>query len=174
MTRASQQPPSKDVGPIPPDPDRGRGRLIPALLVSVALVVAGYFVGGRGGGPATGSEPVVTVVVEEPTVERVLDLEPVNVNLADGRYLRVGISMGIAHSEDESLDAAATGGEESITTEPVAPAADLVLATFAGRSFEELASAAGREKARSALRDGLQELYGDEVLTVFFTEFVMQ
>lgn len=151
----------------------GKGRIVPVAMMSVAIAVAGYFVGG-GASSSSSTSPVETVVVvtTEPVVERVVTLDPVNVNLADGRYLRVGIAMGIAHSEDELLEAAA--GAETATTEPAAPAADLVLSTFAGKTFEQLASAAGRDEARAAIQDGLREFYGEEVIAVFFTEFVMQ
>ena len=62
----------------------------------------------------------------------------------------------------------------TVTTEPTAPAADLVLSTFAGKTIEELSTLEGRVAARDHLHEGLKEFYGEEVLTVFFTEFVMQ
>jgi flagellar protein FliL len=155
---------------------RGGGKLVPAAMISLAMVAAGYFVGGRGGStPPAVAETVVTVA-EEPQVESIIDLEPVNVNLAGGHYLRVAISIGMTASHEESADAEAAGhGEtETATTEPTAPAADLVLSTFAGKTIEELSTLEGRIAARDELHEGLKEFYGEEVLTVFFTEFVMQ
>jgi flagellar FliL protein len=154
----------------------GGGKMMPAAMISIALVAAGYFVGGRGGGTAPAVAVTATTVPHEPTVETVVDLEPVNVNLADGHYLRVAISIGMGASHDA---AAAEGGshgaaEEPATTEPTAPAADLVLSTFSGKTVDELSTLDGRISARDHLLEGLKEFYGEEVITVFFTEFVMQ
>lgn len=154
----------------------GGGKMMPAAMVSIALVAAGYFVGGRGGGSsATTVTSVVATVEEEPEIEHIIDLDPINVNLADGHYLRIAISIGMAASEDaEEESGGGHGGGETETTEPTAPAADLVLSTFSGKTIEELSSLEGRIHAREALHEGLTEFYGEEVVTVFFTEFVMQ
>jgi flagellar FliL protein len=155
----------------------GGGKMMPAAMISIALVAAGYFVGGRGGGTAPAAALTATTVAHEPTVDTVVDLDAVNVNLADGHYLRVAISIGMAGAHDDAA-AADSGGHgaatETVTTEPTAPAADLVLSTFAGKTMEELSSLEGRIAARDHLLEGLKEFYGEEVITVFFTEFVMQ
>ncbi len=155
----------------------GGSKLMPAAMISIALVAAGYFVGGRGGSPAPAAEAPTTTVHEEPQVETVVDLEPVNVNLAGGHYLRVAISIGMAAHHEESGEASAGGhggDAETATTEPTAPAADLVLSTFAGKTIDELSTLEGRIAARDHLHEGLKEFYGEDVVTVFFTEFVMQ
>lgn len=157
---------------------KGGGKMMPAAMISIVLVAAGYFVGGRGGGgtATTTVTSVVTVEEAEPEVETIIDLEPMNVNLADGHYLRIVISIGMAAEEhaaeaDSGGHAAETGTD---TTEPTVPAADLAPSTFAGKSMTELQTLEGRIHAREALQEGLKEFYGEGVLTVFFTEFVMQ
>jgi flagellar FliL protein len=154
----------------------GGGKMMPAAMISIALIAAGYFVGGRSGSAAPAAEPAVSLVeAAEPEVETIIGLEPVNVNLADGHYLRVAISIGLtaeAHSEDATAEA--TAETAPATTAPRAPAADLVLSTFAGKTIEELSTLEGRVAARDHLQEGLKEFYGEQVLTVFFTEFVMQ
>ena len=113
----------------------------------------------------------------EPEVDTRIDDAPLNSQQAAGHYLRIEISIGMAAAHEEaSGDAAAAHGatEETATTEPTAPAADLVLSTFAGKTIEELSTLEGRVAARDHLQEGLKEFYGEEVLTVFFTEFVMQ
>jgi flagellar protein FliL len=158
----------------------GGGKMMPAAMISIALVAAGYFVGGRGGGDAatTTVTSIVEVEKEEPHVGDIIDLEPVNVNLAGGHYLRVAISIGMAAHEEETAEGGDSGHgakeEKTVTTEPTAPAADLVLSTFSGKTVEELSTLEGRIQARESLHEGLKEFYGEEVLTVFFTEFVMQ
>jgi flagellar protein FliL len=158
----------------------GGGKMMPAAMISIALVAAGYFVGGRGGGEVatTTVTSIVEVQKEEPHVDHIIDLEAVNVNLAGGHYLRVAISIGMAAKEakEEGGDSGhgAKDKDKTVTTEPTAPAADLVLSTFSGKTVEELSTLEGRIHAREVLHEGLKEFYGEEVLTVFFTEFVMQ
>ncbi|HWL43409.1 MAG TPA: flagellar basal body-associated FliL family protein [Ilumatobacter sp.] len=169
-------------GPEPPAstaaPPRGKSRAIIAGVLCVGLAAGGYVMGGRvaGGEPAAASEPVH---VPEPTIGEIVDLAPVNVNLADGHYLRIAVSLGLSDAHASDAPAADDGHGNPVEAEgsrfPTAPAADLVLSTFAGRKMDQLAAADGREQARQDLLDGIHDYYGDEeVLTVFFTEFVMQ
>lgn len=169
-------------GPEPPVPEpakKGKGRAIIAGVLCVALAGGGYFMGGRGGGAAPAAA-VESLPEPEPTVGEIVDLEPVNVNLADGHYLRIAVSLGLV--EEHADGAADAGGGHGAATEetgessfPTAPAADLVLSTFAGRKIDQLADHGGREAARHDLLEGIHEYYGEEeVLTVYFTEFVMQ
>jgi flagellar FliL protein len=147
------------------------GKMMPAVMISLALVAAGYFVGGRG----SSSPPAVEAAAEEeaePEVDHILDLDPINVNLADGHYLRVAISIGMAAGEESSSGGHGGGTEEEGPS--TAPAADFVLSTFSGKSIEELSTLDGRISAREHLEEDLREYYGEEVVTVFFTEFVMQ
>lgn len=106
-----------------------------------------------------------------------------NVNLADGHYLRVAVSLGLVdHLAEGEQAAAESDGSHGAATEeteqssfPTAPAADLVLSTFAGREVDQLSDPGGREAARHDLLERIHEYYGEEqVLTVYFTEFVMQ
>jgi flagellar FliL protein len=146
----------------------GGMKLVPVIVLSLALVTAGYFVGGRGGGAAPAAEAAVPTTVPEPVVDHIVDLEAINVNLSDGHYLRVAVSLGLAAAE-------AGGGEGAEAEFPTAPAADFVLGTFSGRSVDELSTLDGRAAARQELEQQLQEYYGEEELvTIFFTEFVMQ
>jgi len=88
----------------------GGGKMMPAAMISLALVAAGYFVGGRGGGAAPAAEAtVITVIAPEPEVETIIDLEPININLADGHYLRIAISIGMAAAHEEASGEAAAG-----------------------------------------------------------------
>jgi flagellar protein FliL len=160
---------------------KGRGgKMMPAAMISIALVAAGYFVGGRGGSAPAAEAAPATTVAHEPEVETIVDLEAVNVNLADGHYLRVAISIGMAAHHGEEGEAKGGGhgkaGAAPTTepTAPTAPAADLVLSTFSGKTMAELSTLDGRVAAREHLLEELKEFYGEDVITVFFTEFVMQ
>jgi flagellar FliL protein len=150
--------------------------------ICAALAAGGFFIGGKMGGGAAPATATEALPEPEPTVGEIVDLTPVNVNLADGHYLRISVSLGLLAHEGEEAAAEESGGHGAPTETaeegsdfPTAPAADLVLSTFAGRNMEELAGSAGREAARQDLLEGIHHYYGEEeVLTVFFTEFVMQ
>jgi len=92
--------------------------------------------------------------------------DAVNVNLADGHYLRVAISLGLSADIDF--------GHDSPDDFPVAAASDVLLHTFSGRTIAELSSTEGREAARHELEEGLAEHYGEDIVSVNYTEFVMQ
>ena len=158
----------------------GGGKMMPAAMISLALVAAGYFVGGRGGGAAPAAEAtVITVIAPEPEVETIVDLEPININLADGHYLRVAISIGMAAPHEESGECGG-GGRPTEKRPPPRPPSPPRLppiscsARSPARRSRELSTLEGRVAARDHLQEGLKEFYGEEVLTVFFTEFVMQ
>ena len=166
------------------EPKRGKGRLLMMVGLCVAMVGGGYVLGGRGGGAAAGGATETTVAGEHatdgeaaiesdgeactPTTEphelgHVVDLEPMNVNLADGHYLRVAVSLELAH------DVELHEGEF-----PTAPAADVVVSTLSGRTVLELSSPEGRESVKTELNEAVVELYHGQVHAVFLTEFVMQ
>lgn len=165
----------------------GLSRMIMVGIMSVSIAAAGYFIGGGGGETAPEAAAPTTEPLEEeehePEIYKIVDLEPVNVNLTDAHYLRVAISLGIAeekHDDEEESDGHGGGhGKAAAPAEdppfPTAPAADLLLTTFAEKSMAELSEPSGRTSARKELEHHLKEYYGEEVLvSVFITEFVMQ
>lgn len=166
-----------------PDNDEASGggskKLIVSAVLCVALLGVGYFLGGMMGGgaaeetaaPAAGeadAEAAVEAAAETHEVGAVVDLEAININLAENHYLRIAVSLGL--HPDVKLDDGHGGGGGIHT----APAADLVLTTFSGRDIAELATPEGREEVRTELLEHLAEHYHGDVVSVYFTEFVMQ
>ncbi len=89
----------------------------------------------------------------------VVVLEPVQINLAEAHYLRIGVALQLvegAHEVDGSL------------------ALDAVIELFSGRRTEELTKPAGRKKLKKELTHVLEEGYHGDVMGVYFTEFVTQ
>jgi flagellar FliL protein len=163
------------------DDSGGKGRLIVTAVLCIGLAGAGFVLGGRlasgGDAEAASTEAEAEVAPEdlEPVVGGIVGLDPVNVNLADGHYLRIAIA--IALSEDYVHTVSGGGGHGAAATEipfETAPASDLVLGTFSGRDMTELATNEGRETARQDLLHGLENYYGEDIVTVYLTEFVMQ
>jgi flagellar FliL protein len=165
------------------DADTGEKKKSPVkkilpIVLCLALAGGGYFMGGGGGSaePAT-TEPEEVKPYEE--IHEIVSLDPVNVNLADGHYLRVAVALGLGADEHDDGavakdDGHGGGTDEDAPSIETAPASDLVLRTFSGLDIAELQSPAGRESAREQLHEQLNKFYGDKIHTVLFTEFVMQ
>ena len=155
-------------------PVKSGGLLRTVVIVFLLIGIAGigYVVGGRGSGaPAvspdgTDAAAAAAGEIEAETPEKgpVIELEAVNINLAEGHYLRIAVALGLSAEvelkEPEEFDKAA--------------ASDVVLSTFSGMAMADLTAAPGRELAREHLLEALTPHYGDEVVHVYFTEFVMQ
>ena len=154
-------------------------------LASVALCVGlaggGYMLGGRSASasPSDETAPTTTTIPSEdgcatPADEGahgvVVDLPSMSINLADGHYLRIAISLGLCHGVGESAEGAAEEGPAIVT----APAQDIVVEALSGASMEGLATEAGRTEAKESLTEHIREAYPAVVAEVFFVEFVMQ
>lgn len=163
----------------PADSGKGSKRLLPAAALCIVLLGGGYFVGTMTAGGSSGAP--VAEATDGPTDEaaeaeheekaelgHLEALDAVNVNLQDGHFLRVAVTLELGEYD-------AGGGHGKDAAEfPTAPAADLVLTTFSGRTMAELGTAEGRELARTQLLDAVVAKYGDKVVSLYFTEFVMQ
>jgi len=160
---AAEEAPAKSGGLL-------RTIVIVFLLIGIAGV--GFVMGGRGGGaPAAPAAADGAAAEAEKEAEKekekkgpIVEMEPINVNLAEGHYLRIAVALGLSPEvklkEPEEFDKAA--------------ASDVVLGTFSGMAMADLTSAEGREKAREHLLKALEPHYGKDVVHVYFTEFVMQ
>jgi flagellar FliL protein len=129
--------------------------VVPVLLVVVA---AWYFVLGPGSGGSAAEE--------KPEVElgEVVALEPITMNLADGRLLKVGLALQLP------LEPASGGhGEFSGSV-----ALDEAIAFLGEHTYDQLAAPAARQEAKKQLSHRVSERYHHDVLEVYFTEFVMQ
>lgn len=137
--------------PEPAAKGGGRKKLIIALVAVLLLGGAGYWFVLKPGG----AEPA------EPVPGEVLVLEPLQVNLAAGHYLRLGLAL--------QLVAAGGHGEPDGSK-----ALDAAIELFTGRNVAELAKPAVRNELRSELLETLDHGYHGEVMDIYFTEFVTQ
>ena len=141
-----------------PEP-KGKGKK-PLIMIVVAVLVvagAGWFFFLKPSGEAAATEPVPGAVV---------DLEPLTLNLADGRFLKVGLSLQLS----AEAGAGGHGGEEFNG----AKARDAAIGIFGQRTYAQLLAPKGRDAARKALDTEVKHRYEGEVLQVYLTEFVMQ
>ena len=151
---------------------KSKKKLIVLVLLCASLAGAGYKLGG-GGASAEGVATTTTIVQLEGCKEgtdatdvepNVVDLPKMNLNLADGHYLSVAVSLNLCP------DVLVTPAEPMQT----APAKDIIVSTLSGSSMAVLQTPEGRDEARKLLLERLSEEYEDIVYGLFFVEFVMQ
>lgn len=121
-------------------------KMVLALVLAMVLGATGWFFLK----PSPPSEPVAGAVVS---------LEPIQVNLAGGHYLRLGLALQMAEGAEEAEGAKAL---------------DAAISIFSGREIADLARGQQREELRAELLEHLDAAYGGDVLGVYFTEFVTQ
>jgi flagellar FliL protein len=135
----------------------GRKKLVLIAVPLLALVAGWYLLMGPGSG---GGE--AEAEAKKPEAGEVLSLEPITMNLADGRLLKVGLALQVVAKP--SSGHGVTG----------AVALDEAIAYLGGRTYAELVEPAGRQAAKDELSKRVYERYHHDVLEVYFTEFVMQ
>ena len=128
---------------------RGRKKLVLVVLLVIAVAAAaGWWFVLK---PAAPSRPQPGTV---------LKLDAIQVNLADGHYLRIGIALQASKGAPTDLD-----GSKAL---------DATIELFSGQPMDRLAVRASRDRLKAALVHRLDTLYDGEVIGVYFTDFVTQ
>lgn len=130
-------------------PKKSRKKLLVVVLVVLLAAAGAYWQFLR---PAPAS-------AEAPKPGEVVALEPIQVNLAAERYLRLGIALQLT---EEAYEA---DGSKAL---------DAAIETFSGRPIAEVNDNASRKALKKQLTEELDELYHGEVMAIYFTEFVTQ
>jgi flagellar FliL protein len=95
----------------------------------------------------------------KPEPGEVVSLEPIQINLEGGHYLKIGVALQLtttAHEADGSK------------------ALDATIELFTGRSMDELTRPESRAKLKKELTKELAHDYHGDVMGVYFTDFVTQ
>ncbi len=95
-----------------------------------------------------------------PEPGEVVALEPIQVNLADGHYLRVAIALQATLDVEEEID-----GSRAL---------DAAIEVFSGLPVDEVANTKSRNTLKSELKERILELYEGQLMDIYFTEFVTQ
>ena len=147
-----------------------KSNLLPAVVLAIGMVAAGYML-GPGSGATADAKPggEETTTTAEAVPGEITSVEPININLADGHFLRVGMALQLA----EGVLA------EEFAKGKTAKANDIIIAEVGGKDMAELSSPEGRAKLKEDLKEKIMAAYeeeesGAEVLDIFFTDFVMQ
>jgi len=126
----------------------GKKKLIIIVVLLAVLGGGGYWFFLKPKGPEPAPKP-----------GEVVALDPVQVNLADGHYLSIGIALQLVEGAEEA------DGSKAL---------DAVIALFSGREIDELIKPKTREELKKELTHEVAELYEEEVLDVYLTQFVTQ
>jgi len=95
-----------------------------------------------------------------PEPGEVTTMEPIQINLAGGHYLKIGIAIQATAETPEAVDGSM--------------ALDSAIDLFSGRPMEELVQPVQRQKLKAELLERLEKRYHHEVMDVYFTDFVTQ
>lgn len=128
-------------------PKKGKKKLLVIGLVLVVGAAAGWWFFLKPSGPT------------EPVPGEVMTLEPIQINLADGHYLRLGLALQL------SAEAHEADGSKAL---------DAAIELFSGEDQGALVKAGHRQDLKHELEEKLEHDYHGDVLEVYFTEFVTQ
>jgi flagellar protein FliL len=123
------------------------------LVVVIALAAAGaaYFLvlAPQGGGKAAAPQPGTT-----------LKLDSMQINLAEGHYLRLGLALQLTTTASSTFDGSA--------------AQDAAIGVYSGLDVGQADQAQQRTALKEKLLGQLEKLYPHEVMGVYYTEYVTQ
>ena len=130
------------------EPPKSRRKLLIILALATVLAAgsAWWFV-LRPSGP------------EEPKPGTVMPLEAIQINLAGGHYLRLGIALQLAEGAEE-VDGSV--------------ALDQAIDLYSGQKITDVTSPPRRRQLKATLSEKVRKAYHDEVLEVFYIDFVAQ
>ena len=93
---------------------------------------------------------------------KIMELEPVVINLSDGHYIRIAIALGYT-------------GEESELKNKLPAVNDVLITTVGAMSSKELISPEGKELLKENLLLKINSvLSGVQVRNIFYREFIVQ
>lgn len=123
------------------------------LIVAVALAAAGaayfFLLAPKGtGGPAA------------PTPGATLKLDSMQINLAEGHYLRLGLALQLTTKASSTFDGSA--------------AQDAAISIYSGLDVGQADQSDQRTALKEKLLGQLEKLYPNQVMGVYYTEYVTQ
>ena len=134
------------------------------VIIVVPVLLVGGFLGKTmllGGAKPAAAAGGPHAPAPSPVPGGIVRLDPITVNLAGGHYLRLGLGLQLTVKGDpKTLDGA--------------KALDAAISTLSGTSVTTIVSGPGRAKAKADLLAALKKAYPDEVMDVYFTDYVTQ
>jgi flagellar FliL protein len=139
-------------------PKRSKKKLIIIVLAAVLVIgggVGGYLMFFGSSKKATKPAPVAGVVAP---------LDATTINLADGHYLKLQMSLQATNKVAEAPD-----GSKAL---------DIAISLYSNQSSTQLLTKEGRDKSKEQLKEKVVKAYTvkdeEEIMDVYFTTFVIQ
>lgn len=161
MPRSSSSP-GASTGGSGDDKQAGKGKKggkLKLIVIVLVVLLAGGAVAKFTVLAPSAKASAETATKKKPAKGPVIPMDDMTLNLANGAYLRLKISLQTAKGTSEELDTAA--------------AAQDIIDTFSNLTTAQLTGAANRKKYQDLLLKKLQEDYPKEILDVPYQEFVM-
>lgn len=178
LTQGAKVPGQRAGAPVGADEDgvpakkSRKGLLIGIIVMLVAVIAAGAgaFFMLTGGEPtpeeaAAADVEAAAAEAEAPEPGVIAPLEPITINLADGRYLQVGIALQQPVPEEGGYDDEPVDGSKAL---------DILINKLSGRPMSDIGTAEQREAIKAELVDEVHEAYDHKVYDIYFTSWVMQ
>ena len=155
--------------------------LIPVVMSTVlTLGTVGGFAfwfakSGKLGSVIAGTATPPTSSIVKPPPSHVVVLEPMIVNLADGRsYLRAGVSVRL-RDQDKAIRGSETAKDAKGVDESSIALRDTTLTILSGATADGLLAPGGRDALKKLLENAYKT-HNEEshVMDVYFTEFLVQ
>ena len=148
----------KAAEPAEDAPAKGSKKKLIIIVAVVALLVLG------GVYKFVLAKPSAAEAAEaaKPVPGEALPLDPFNINLADGHFLKLGLTLQFTNkaTEEETAD-----GSKAL---------DSAITLFSGEEVSVLSVAKNRDKLKAELVHEVAERYEGTVMDIYFTSFVMQ
>lgn len=151
MSKKQRAKPSTDEPESGKKKRKKRSLLMVGVLVVVLGVAAGYLVLERSSSAQA---------KQAPKPGAVLKLDSIYLNLSDGHYLKLGMALQETAEVTTDVD-----GSQAL---------DAAIELFSRVSMTELSVPGGRDAVKKELISKIQRVYEGRVMTVYYTEFVMQ
>jgi flagellar FliL protein len=125
------------------------------MIIVIAVVLLGG--GGAGAFFVFGNK---SAAKPKPKPGEVVKLDAITINLSDGHYLKLGLALQATADAKEAPE-----GSKAL---------DLAIAQYTDMAIGELSTTKGREKEKKELLEKVEKAYEEEVMDIYFTQFVTQ
>lgn len=149
---------------------RKGSRIVVILLLAVIIALGIYIFLGRSGADETAAVPgapgeAAAVMPISGEIGHVIELEPIFINLDEGRYLKLAMALQTPTPHADFGEGEMPNG---------AMAMDSAITIFSNKTVADLTDPAMRDTLKEELVDYVVQGYRGHVTGVYFTEFVMQ
>jgi flagellar FliL protein len=134
-----------------------KSKLMLIIIIAVVVLLGG---GGAGAYFMLSGSSKKEEAKPAPEPGKVISMDAITINLADGHFLKLGLAIQATAEAAEAPD-----GSHAL---------DIAIEMFSNKSVAELSAEKGRDKLKKELTEKVEKAYEEEVMAVYFTEFVMQ